>query len=86
MVKFLTFGETMGQYNADFVGAYGDDGTYMLDCAGAESNVAVGLQKLGIPGVEAVWVAGWETTKPVNSFSKNYYGTLPSWLGNTRVR
>ena len=57
MVKFLTFGETMGQYNAEFVGAYGDEGTYMLDCAGAESNVAVGLQKLGIPGVEAVWVS-----------------------------
>ena len=57
MVKFLNFGETMGQYNADFIGAYGDDGTYMLDCAGAESNVAVGLQKLGIPGVETVWVS-----------------------------
>ena len=57
MVKFLTFGETMGQYNADFVGAYGDEGTYMLDCAGAESNVVVGLQKLGIPGVETVWVS-----------------------------
>ena len=57
MVKFLTFGETMGQYNADFVGAYGDDGPYMLDCAGAESNVAVGLQNLGVPGVEAVWVS-----------------------------
>ena len=57
MTKFLTFGETMGQYNADFVGAYGDEGTYMLDCAGAESNVAVGLQKLGIPGVETVWVS-----------------------------
>ena len=45
MVKFLTFGETMGQYNADFVGAYGDDGSYMLDCAGAESNVAVGTSE-----------------------------------------
>lgn len=29
----------------------------MLDCAGAESNVAVGLRKLGVPGVEAVWVS-----------------------------
>ena len=55
--KFLTFGETMGQYNAEFIGVYGSEGAYMLDCAGAESNVAVGLQKLGIPDVEAMWVS-----------------------------
>ena len=57
MEKFLTFGETMGQYNAEFIGVYGAEGAYMLDCAGAESNVAVGLQKLGVSGVEAVWVS-----------------------------
>ena len=57
MRKFLTFGETMGQYNADFIGVYGTEGAYMLDCAGAESNVAVGLQKLGVSEVEAVWVS-----------------------------
>lgn len=57
MRKFLTFGETMGQYNADFIGVYGAEGAYMLDCAGAESNVAVGLQKLGVSEVEAVWVS-----------------------------
>ena len=57
MKKFLTFGETMGQYNADFVGVYGTEGAYILDCAGAESNVAVGLQKLGVSEVEAVWVS-----------------------------
>ena len=57
MTKFLTYGETMGQYNADFIGVYGDEGAYMLDCAGAESNVAVGLQKLSVAGVEAVWVS-----------------------------
>ena len=57
MRKFLTFGETMGQYNADFIGVYGSEGAYMLDCAGAESNVAVGLRKLGISDVEAVWVS-----------------------------
>ena len=55
--KFVTFGETMGQYNAEFIGVYGAEGAYMLDCAGAESNVAVGLRKLGVPGVEAVWVS-----------------------------
>ena len=57
MKKFLTFGETMGQYNADFIGVYGAEGAYMLDCAGAESNVAVGLQKLGVSEIEAVWVS-----------------------------
>ncbi len=57
MTKFVTLGETMGQYNAEFVGVYKPEGAYMLDCAGAESNVAVGLRKLGIPGVEAVWVS-----------------------------
>ena len=57
MIKFLTFGETMGQYNADFIGVYGVEGAYMLDCAGAESNVAVGLQKLDVSEVEAVWVS-----------------------------
>ena len=57
MRKFLTFGETMGQYNADFIGVYGSEGAYMLDCAGAESNVAVGLLKLGTPNLESVWVS-----------------------------
>jgi len=57
MTKFLTFGETMGQYNAEFVGVYGAEGSYLLDCAGAESNVAVGLQTLGLPDVEAVWIS-----------------------------
>ena len=57
MKKFLTFGETMGQYNAEFIGVYGAEGAYMLDCAGAESNVAVGLRKLGLSDVEAVWVS-----------------------------
>jgi len=56
MKKFLTFGETMGQYNADFVGVSGSGCTYMQACAGAESNAAVGLQKLGIQDVESVWV------------------------------
>ena len=57
MTKFLTLGETMGQYNAEFVGAYGTEGSYLLDCAGAESNVAVGLQTLDLPDVEAVWIS-----------------------------
>ena len=57
MKKFLTFGETMGQYNANFTGVYGAEGSYMLDCAGAESNVAVGLRKLCGSAIEDVWVS-----------------------------
>ena len=49
MKRFVTFGETLAQYNAEFIGRYGDDGDYLLDCAGAESNVAVDLQRLGVP-------------------------------------
>ena len=57
MVKFVTFGETMAQYNASYVGPYDEDGEYVLDCAGAESNVAADLLKLGLPDVDAVWVS-----------------------------
>lgn len=57
MVKFVTFGETMVQYNATYTGPFMEDGVYILDCAGAESNVAVNLGKLGLPGLETVWVS-----------------------------
>ena len=57
MVKFVTFGETMVQYNARYVGPYREGGEYLEDCAGAESNVAVDLSKLGIPDVETTWVS-----------------------------
>ncbi len=57
MAKVVTFGETMVQYNAEFVGEYGAAGAYMPDCAGAESNMAADLMRLGTPGVEAVWVS-----------------------------
>lgn len=57
MVKFVTFGETMAQYNASFLGPFDEGGEYVLDCAGAESNVAVDLLKLGLPGIEAVWIS-----------------------------
>ena len=57
MVKFVTFGETMVQYNARYVGPYREGGEYLDDCAGAESNVAVDLSKLGIPNVETTWVS-----------------------------
>ena len=57
MKKFVTFGETLAQYNATYVGPFREDGTYLLDCAGAESNVAVDLKKLGLADVETVWIS-----------------------------
>ena len=57
MKKFVTFGETMVQYNATYTGPFREDGTYLLDCAGAESNVAVDLKKLDLAGVETVWIS-----------------------------
>lgn len=55
--KFVTFGETLAQHNAAYVGPYDEDGEYMLDCAGAESNVAVDIERLGVPGLTTVWVS-----------------------------
>ena len=56
-VRFVTFGETMVQYNARYVGPYREGGDYLEDCAGAESNVAADLSKLGLPNVETTWVS-----------------------------
>ena len=47
----------MVQYNASYVGPYREDGDYLEDCAGTESNFAADLARLGIPGVETVWVS-----------------------------
>ncbi|MCI0440878.1 MAG: sugar kinase [Chloroflexi bacterium] len=57
MTKLVTFGETLAQYNATYIGVFREDGEYILDCAGAESNVAVDLNKLGIPGIETLWIS-----------------------------
>ena len=56
MPKFLTFGETLVQHNADYIGPYDSDGPYTRHVAGAESNVALDLRKL-MPDIEAVWVS-----------------------------
>ena len=56
MTKFLTFGETLVQHNADYIGPYDPDGSYIRHVAGAESNVALDLRRL-MPEVEAVWVS-----------------------------
>ncbi len=56
MTKFLTFGETLVQHNADYIGPYDPDGGYTRHVAGAESNVAIDLRRL-MPDIEAVWVS-----------------------------
>lgn len=56
MTKFLTFGETLVQHNAGYVGPYDPDGPYTRHVAGAESNVALDLRRL-MPDIEAVWVS-----------------------------
>ena len=56
MPKFLTFGETLVQHNADYIGSYDPDGPYTRHVAGAESNVALDLRKL-MPDIEAVWIS-----------------------------
>ena len=56
MTKFLTFGETLVQHNADYIGPYDPDGSYTRHVAGAESNVALDLRRL-MPDIEAVWVS-----------------------------
>ena len=55
--KFLTFGETLVQHNADYLGPYDPNGPYTRHVAGAESNVAIDLRKLMPDEVQAVWVS-----------------------------
>ena len=55
--KFVTFGETLVQHNADYLGPYDPEGSYTRHVAGAESNVAIDLRKLMPDEVRAVWVS-----------------------------
>ena len=55
--KFVTFGETLVQHNADYIGPYDPDGSYTRHVAGAESNVAIDLRKLMPDEVHTVWVS-----------------------------
>jgi 2-dehydro-3-deoxygluconokinase len=48
----LTFGETMGLFRAAEIGGLADIDTARLGTGGADSNVAIGLRRLG---VSAVW-------------------------------
>jgi len=49
----LTFGETMGMFLAAEIGGLADVDRAKLGTGGADSNVAIGLSRLGVP---AVWV------------------------------
>lgn len=49
----LTFGETMGLFRAAEIGGLADVDTARIGTGGADSNVAIGLSRLGVP---AVWV------------------------------
>ena len=57
MLNFLTFGETLVQHNADYIGPYDPNGPYTRYVAGAESNVALNLKRLMSDQVSAVWIS-----------------------------
>ncbi len=57
MQKFITFGETMVQYNAEYTGSFDPKKRYFPDVAGAESNVAINLSKLTENHAEIFWVS-----------------------------
>ena len=57
MPNFVTFGETMVQYNAEYFGPYDPDGKHLADIAGAESNVAVNLRKVSAEKVKTTWIS-----------------------------
>ena len=54
MPQLITIGETMAAFTPDSVGALRYVQNFGIRTAGAESNVAVGLAKLGL---EAAWVS-----------------------------
>ena len=61
-IEVATFGETMAALRADDPIRLG--GTMRLSVAGAESNVAIGLARLGH---RVGWTGRWGTTRPANS-------------------
>ena len=71
MPNFVTFGETMVQYNAEYFGPYDPDGKHLADIAGAESNVAVNLKKVSAEKVKTTWISrlgGDESGKLVHKY------------------
>lgn len=53
MTSVLTFGETMGLVRADDLGSWETVGRALISIGGADSNVAIGLSRLG---VDTTWV------------------------------
>ena len=57
MIKFVTFGETMVQYNAEYFGSYDKNGSHLSDIAGAESNVAINLSRISDENLQSLWIS-----------------------------
>ena len=57
-VRFVTFGETMVQYNARYVGPYREGGRLPGGLRGGPSRMSrADLSRLGLPNVETTWVS-----------------------------
>ncbi|MDP7579510.1 MAG: sugar kinase [SAR202 cluster bacterium] len=74
MIKLVTFGETMVQYNARYTGPYRESTDYLMDCAGAESNVVVNIGKLNIPRTETTWISRLGDDEAGNLIQKELEG------------
>lgn len=57
VVNIVTIGETMVMMSAIYEGELDEKGKHELHVAGAESNVAVDITRLGIPGLQTTWVS-----------------------------
>ena len=61
MRKFVAFGETMVTYTPRYIGpddeSRADMREYEVYCAGTESNVVLDIERLGINGVQTVWIS-----------------------------
>ncbi len=74
--KFVTFGETLVQHNADYIGPYDPDGSYTRHIAGAESNVAIDLRKLMSDEVHTVWVSRLGADEDGNTIAAELTGRI----------
>ena len=74
--KFVTFGETLVQHNADYIGPYDPAGSYTRHVAGAESNAAIDLRKLMPDEVRAVWVSRLGADDDGDSIARELTGKI----------
>ena len=74
--KFVTFGETLVQHNADYIGPYDPAGSYTRHVAGAESNVAIDLRKLMSDEVHTVWVSRLGADEDGNTIAAELTGRI----------